>query len=114
MAGKIFVSVGGLWGLGIGCVTGSGNTRDTGRKCLIWLEWAGFVKGLLGGLTRPENGPGDHFQCQTGRATARPRGGDEANRDCWGGGRRPDCHSKPPSPSLPTRGRGGLDEGLER
>ena len=41
----------------------------------------------LGGLTRPENGPGDHFQCQTGRATARPRGVVEANRDCWGVGR---------------------------
>ena len=35
---------------------------------------------VLGGLTRPENGLGDHFQCQTGRATARPRGGGEANQ----------------------------------
>ena len=112
MAGMIFARVEDLWGLGNGCVTGSGNTRVTGGKVLKLLGWSGFVKGLLGGLTRPENGPGDHFQCQTGRATARPRGVDEANRGFWGGGRRPDCRSKPPSPSLPARGRGRVGRGV--
>ena len=56
---------------------------------------------VLGGLTRPENGPGDHFQCQTGRSTARPRGGGEASRSCWGRKRR----FRPPYGALKKAGR---------